>query len=127
MSTQSRAAVAASPRASCGRAHAVVAATRCVCVCTCARACRYPATARDFAALGLRGTFDADLAGTRMKLAVPHTWETQLSARGNTAAVWEELLQSRSVPFMAMLRNLRNVIQARVRRVGSVLPSQRAD
>lgn len=63
-------------------------------------------------ALGLPGRFDPQLVGQRMKLATPRTWETQLSARGNTASVWQELLDSRSVPFMAMLRNLRNVIQA---------------
>ena len=27
-----------------------------------------------------------------MKLAVPETWETQLSLRGNKAVVWEELI-----------------------------------
>ena len=54
----------------------------------------------------------SERAGKRMKLAVPETWETQVSARGNKAEVWEELLDHNKLPFMAMLRNLRNMLQA---------------
>ncbi|KAK1786294.1 hypothetical protein P4O66_017995 [Electrophorus voltai] len=45
-----------------------------------------------------------------MKLRQPDTWETRLSREGNTAAAWEKLIDSNSLPFMAMLRNLRNMI-----------------
>lgn len=45
-------------------------------------------------------------------LAMPKGWETELSARGNTAEVWNELLSERKVGFMAALRNMRNIIQS---------------
>lgn len=45
-----------------------------------------------------------------MKLAVPITWETQLSMMGNKHFVWEQLIDQKKLPFMAMLRNLRNLI-----------------
>lgn len=48
-----------------------------------------------------------------MKLATPSTWETQISGRGNKAAVWEDLIDTNSLPFMAMLRNLRNLLLVR--------------
>jgi len=47
-------------------------------------------------------------------LEVPYTWETQLSERGNTKEVWEELIDSKKVGYMALLRNLRNILQAEV-------------
>lgn len=46
------------------------------------------------------------------KLETPVTWETQLSARGNTKEVWEELIESKKLGYMAMLRNLRNIINS---------------
>ncbi|MBR3312980.1 MAG: TROVE domain-containing protein [Atopobiaceae bacterium] len=51
----------------------------------------------------------ACVAGT---LAMPKGWETELSERGNTAEVWNELLAERRVGFMAQLRNLRNIIRS---------------
>ena len=45
-------------------------------------------------------------------LEVPYTWETQLSTRGNTKEVWEELIDSKKVGYMALLRNLRNILEA---------------
>lgn len=48
-----------------------------------------------------------------MKLKTAITWETQVSARGNKAEVWEDLLDQNSLPFMAMLRNLRNLLHVR--------------
>ena len=47
-------------------------------------------------------------------LQVPITWETQVSLLGNKASTWEMLIDKRKLPFMAMLRNLRNVIQAKI-------------
>jgi hypothetical protein len=44
------------------------------------------------------------------ELATPLTWETELSAKGNTKAVWESLIDSGKVGYMALLRNLRNII-----------------
>lgn len=45
-------------------------------------------------------------------LETPITWETQLSANGNNAETWEMLIDSGKVGYMALLRNLRNIINA---------------
>ncbi len=45
-------------------------------------------------------------------LATPYTWETELSAKGNTKAVWNELIASGKVGYMALLRNLRNIVKS---------------
>ncbi len=44
------------------------------------------------------------------ELETPYTWETELSARGNTKEVWNELIASGKVGYMALLRNLRSII-----------------
>ena len=56
------------------------------------------------------------------KLTVPYTWETELSALGQVKydneqdrkdafrEKWEELISSRKVGYMALLRNLRNML-----------------
>lgn len=71
---------------------------------------KYPANETDFRRSGLPGVFEPAKAGTRLKLPVPETWETLLSAKGNKAETWEELIDHKKLPFMAMLRNLRNLI-----------------
>jgi hypothetical protein len=60
------------------------------------------------------------------KLETPYTWETELSALGQMKfdsdkakaaafrAKWEELIDSGKVGYMALLRNLRNILNARV-------------
>ena len=45
-------------------------------------------------------------------LQTPYTWEKELSARGNTRQVWEELIASGKVGYMALLRNLRNIVKS---------------
>ena len=67
--------------------------------------------------------FDKIVAGT---LETPYTWETELSALGQQKfesqeakaetfkAKWEELIDSRKVGYMAILRNLRNILEAGV-------------
>eukprot|EP00049_Salpingoeca_infusionum_P007618 m.123911 g.123911 ORF g.123911 m.123911 type:complete len:2859 (-) comp13763_c1_seq1:490-9066(-) len=75
---------------------------------------RYPADPDQFRASGLDGQFNPDLAGKRMRLKVPMTWETQVSAEGNVAKVWQKLIDQRKLPFMAMLRNLKNLIVANI-------------
>ncbi|XP_014669734.1 PREDICTED: telomerase protein component 1-like [Priapulus caudatus] len=75
---------------------------------------RYPDNWDKFIISKLPGTYDETRAGKRMKLPVPETWETQISARGNKAVVWETLIDKKKLPFMAMLRNLRNMIQVGV-------------
>lgn len=59
-------------------------------------------------------------------LAVPYTWETELSALGQQKFAhegekktafrnkWEELIDSGRVGYMALMRNLRNIIEADV-------------
>ena len=59
----------------------------------------------------LRATFDAVVADTARR---PETWETELSERGNTAETWRDLLARNRVPYMARLRNLRNMLDAGV-------------
>lgn len=63
---------------------------------------------------------------TNKSLAVPYTWETELSALGQqkfendeerTSAFrvkWEELIDSGKVGYMALMRNLRNILESRV-------------
>lgn len=46
------------------------------------------------------------------RLETPMTWESELSAHGNTAETWEKLISSGKVGYMALLRNLRNIIKA---------------
>jgi 60 kDa SS-A/Ro ribonucleoprotein len=60
------------------------------------------------------------------ELAVPYTWETELSALGQVAyenekakavafkAKWEELIESNKIGYMALMRNLRNIMEAKV-------------
>ena len=72
---------------------------------------------------GQQAIFDKIVAGT---LETPYTWETQLSALGQQhfdtpeakkaaiKALWEELLDSEKLGYMALLRNLRNILQAEV-------------
>lgn len=45
-------------------------------------------------------------------LAVPKGWETELSARGNTKEVWEELISENRLGYMALLRNLRSIVRS---------------
>ncbi len=45
-------------------------------------------------------------------LPVAERWETELSAKGNTKEVWENLIDGNKLGYMAMLRNLRNIINA---------------
>ena len=55
------------------------------------------------------------------ELETPYTWETELSAKGNTAKVWEELIDSKKVGYMALLRNLRKILIANPSNVDKVL------
>ena len=59
-------------------------------------------------------------------LTTPYTWETELSALGQTkfendrarqiafTQKWEELIDSKKLGYMALLRNLRNILEANV-------------
>lgn len=54
------------------------------------------------------------------ELKTPYTWETVLSAKGNTKEVWEELIDSGKVGYMALLRNLRNILNANPKNINQV-------
>ncbi|KAF7699669.1 hypothetical protein HF521_002627 [Silurus meridionalis] len=71
---------------------------------------RYPTDVRAFWRSGLSGVWQSERANQRMRLKQPETWETRLSQEGNKAETWEKLIDNNSLPFMAMLRNLRNMI-----------------
>ncbi|MBJ6118100.1 TROVE domain-containing protein [Pontibacter sp. BT310] len=87
-----------------------------------------------------RALFDKIATDT---LAIPYTWETKLSELGQQAfenaeakaaavrAKWEELIDSGRLGYMALLRNLRNILQAEVsavhmQRVCAILSDARA-
>ena len=44
------------------------------------------------------------------ELGKPMSWETELSAHGNNVETWERLLAEGKVPYMALLRNVRNLV-----------------
>ncbi|XP_072513411.1 telomerase protein component 1-like isoform X2 [Salminus brasiliensis] len=71
---------------------------------------KYPADVKAFEVSGLSGAWQSDRAGQRMKLKQLDTWQTTLSREGNKAATWEKLIDSNSLPFVVMLKNLRNII-----------------
>eukprot|EP01125_Pyxidicula_operculata_P019184 TRINITY_DN693_c0_g1_i1.p1 TRINITY_DN693_c0_g1~~TRINITY_DN693_c0_g1_i1.p1 ORF type:complete len:2289 (+),score=635.01 TRINITY_DN693_c0_g1_i1:128-6994(+) len=71
---------------------------------------KYPMNELLFREANLPGAFEHERAGRRMKLPTAETWETLLSEKGNKASTWEELIEHKKLPFMAMLRNLRNMI-----------------
>ena len=55
------------------------------------------------------------------ELKTHYTWETELSANGNNASTWENLIDSGKVGYMALLRNLRNILNANPKNVNKVL------
>ncbi|XP_062509437.1 telomerase component p80-like isoform X2 [Corticium candelabrum] len=75
---------------------------------------KYPKSEDEFSKSGLTGEWDMTRAGKRMKLVTPYTWEAVLSRDGNTAESWEKLIESGRLPFMAMVRNIRNFLRAGV-------------
>jgi len=75
---------------------------------------KYPVSFEKFIELGMTGEYDSERAGKRMRLPVPETWETQVAMKGNKASVWEKLIDNKKLPYMAMLRNLRNMIKCGV-------------
>ena len=53
-------------------------------------------------------------------LEVPETWETQLSANGNNHQTWEKLIDGGKVGYMALLRNLRNILESNPKNIQKV-------
>ena len=77
---------------------------------------KYPITAEAFAEspLSINGEFNPELAGKRMKIPTPETWETILSKKGNNTACWESLIKTNKLPIMAMVKNIRHFINTGV-------------
>lgn len=61
--------------------------------------------------------FKKCLEGT---LAIPETWETEISKNGNKAEAWEKLIEDGKLNYMAGLRNLKNLINAEPKNIGKV-------
>ena len=80
---------------------------------------KYPQTIEDFNEKINKNdpnlVFDPLQVGKRLKVPIPKTWETELSSIGNKPAVWESLLEKNSLPYMAMMRNLRNIIKSGIK------------
>lgn len=53
-------------------------------------------------------------------LPIAERWETELSANGNTTEVWEKLIAEKKLGYMAMLRNLRNLLNANPANIDAV-------
>ncbi|KAM3135239.1 Telomerase protein component 1 [Paramecium bursaria] len=59
--------------------------------------------------------FQPQLAGQRMKLPAPFTWDRELSnGEQSKREIWQQLLLQNNVPYLALIRNLRNILQAGV-------------
>jgi hypothetical protein len=59
-------------------------------------------------------------------LDIPYTWETELSEKGNNTQTWEDLIASNKVGYMALLRNLRNIIKANPSNINLVFEKLRS-
>lgn len=53
-------------------------------------------------------------------LETPVTWETELSAKGNNKETWESLISENKLGYMAMMRNLRNIIKSEASNLNKV-------
>lgn len=54
-------------------------------------------------------------------LEPPMTWEVELSKNGNNRETWERLIASEKVGYMALLRNLRNIIKTNPSNIDAAL------
>ncbi|KAL4453468.1 hypothetical protein ABPG74_017675 [Tetrahymena malaccensis] len=78
---------------------------------------KYPKTEEEYKSTfgeSASAPFALEQADQRMKIEVSTTWENELSAKGNTKEVWENLIQNQKLPYMAMMRNLSNILKSGV-------------
>lgn len=54
------------------------------------------------------------------RLEVAVRWETEVSTKGNNEKTWEELIENNQLGYMAMLRNLRNILNAKPKNIQKV-------
>lgn len=73
---------------------------------------RYPADVKAFTHSGMKGVWDRERAGQRMKLKEPQTWERLLSMEGNKAATWEKLigLKNKKLRLSIELNNVHGLV-----------------
>ena len=53
-------------------------------------------------------------------LPIATRWETELSANGNNKETWESLIENNQLGYMAMLRNLRNILNVQPNNIDKV-------
>lgn len=53
-------------------------------------------------------------------LPIATRWETELSANGNNKETWESLIENNQLGYMAMLRNLRNILNSQPNNIDKV-------
>lgn len=53
-------------------------------------------------------------------LPIAKRWETELSTKGNNKETWENLIEENRIGYMAGLRNLRNIINAKPRNINKI-------
>lgn len=71
-------------------------------------ALRYPADAKTFTRSGMKGAWERERAGQRMKLPQPETWERLLSLEGNSSTTWEKLIGSHP-PYYLFIRRRKKI------------------
>jgi telomerase protein component 1 len=76
---------------------------------------KYPSSQEEFNNIFTGGDcqFEPEKAKKRMSVPVPVTWDRELS-QGNKAKkeIWENLIKGNNVPYLALIRNLRNILKA---------------
>ncbi|KAL4439282.1 hypothetical protein ABPG74_016945 [Tetrahymena malaccensis] len=78
---------------------------------------KYPKTEEEYKSTfgeSASAPFALEQADQRMKIEASTTWENELSAKGNTKEVWEDLIQNQKLPYLAMMRNLSNILKSGV-------------
>lgn len=77
---------------------------------------KYPSDEEDFKkkfVVNDQTQFQPERAGKRMQVPIPPTWDRVLSSKSTSKTVaWTNLVVNNQVPYMAMIRNLRNILQA---------------
>mmetsp|Transcript_9875 Transcript_9875/g.19573 ORF Transcript_9875/g.19573 Transcript_9875/m.19573 type:complete len:616 (+) Transcript_9875:833-2680(+) len=77
---------------------------------------KYPSTIEEFESslLNETGTFEPERAGSRMKLPIASSVEVLISLQGNKAETWEAIIKNDWLPLKDILKNIKNIMVARV-------------
>ena len=75
---------------------------------------KYPKTEEEFKVIFVKQpeiNFDPSKAAKRMQVPIPVTWDRELSNnKASKKTLWTELITKNQVPYMATMRNLRNML-----------------